>query len=70
MNREILLYSKKNAARILGISERTLHTLIAERQLRVRRVGRRVLIARQVLEQFAYQTHRTKSSNRAAGARG
>jgi excisionase family DNA binding protein len=53
MNGEILFYSKKNAARILGISERTLHSLITGKQLRVRRIGRRVLISREALERFA-----------------
>jgi excisionase family DNA binding protein len=53
MNKEILFFSKKNAARILGISERTLHSLIREKQLRVRRIGRRVLISREALEHFA-----------------
>ena len=69
MNGKILLFSKRNAARILGISERTLHTLISTKQLRVRRVGRRVLIAREALEQFANRGCSTKITNRAAGAR-
>jgi excisionase family DNA binding protein len=55
MNREILLYSKRNAARVLGISERTLHSLIAEKKLRIRRIGRRVLVTRAALEKFAHR---------------
>ena len=71
MNGEILFYSKKNAARILGISERTLHTLIRGKQLRVRRIGRRVLIAREVLEHFAHRTQpATNAAHRAPGVRG
>jgi excisionase family DNA binding protein len=50
---ESILLSKREAARTLSISVRTLDNLIATREVPVRRIGRRVLIARQYLEQFA-----------------
>jgi excisionase family DNA binding protein len=50
-----LFYSKQTSARILGISERTVHVLIAQKLLGAMRVGRRVLIAREELERFAQQ---------------
>jgi excisionase family DNA binding protein len=71
MSGEILFYSKKNAARILGISERTLHALIVEKQLRVRRIGRRVLIARDALIRFAHRSQPAANAQRRAfGVRG
>lgn len=48
-----ILFSKREAADALGISLRTIDNLIATRQLRVSRIGRRVLIPRKVVEQFA-----------------
>lgn len=48
-----ILLSKREAARTLSISVRTLDNLIATKEVPVRRIGRRVLIARQNLEQFA-----------------
>lgn len=52
-----LLFGKKDCARILGISVRTLENLIASRQLSVRRIGRRVLVHRRDLETFARHDH-------------
>jgi len=48
-----LLFSKKEAAQALCISVRTLEYLIGRGELPVKRVGRRVLISRLVLEHFA-----------------
>jgi excisionase family DNA binding protein len=59
---ERLLISKKEAATMLGLSMRTLNTLIAMRELPVRRIGRRRLIERRSLEQFAHVDHNTKSN--------
>ncbi len=56
-----LLISKREAAAMLGLSMRTLNTLIAMQELPVRRVGRRCLIERRSLEQFAREDHATKS---------
>jgi excisionase family DNA binding protein len=50
---ERILLSKREAARTLSISVRTLDSLIAAKEVPIRKIGRRVLIARQYLEQFA-----------------
>jgi len=55
MDIQPLFYSKRASARVLGLSERTVHLLIAQKLLGVKRVGRRVLIAREELERFAQQ---------------
>jgi len=57
---EILLHSKRESARLIGLSERTVHTLIATRQLRVRRVGRRVLVPHTELVKFTRPDYRTR----------
>jgi excisionase family DNA binding protein len=51
-----LFYSKQTCARILGISERTVHVLIAQKLLGAMRVGRRVLVAHEELLRFAKQS--------------
>jgi hypothetical protein len=53
MDRHVLFHSKAESARLIGISERALHTLIVKKQLAVRRVGRRVLISDAELLRFA-----------------
>jgi excisionase family DNA binding protein len=58
MTMHVLLHSKKRAAALLGISERGLHALIAGKQLRVRRIGRRVLVPQSELVKFARPDHR------------
>jgi excisionase family DNA binding protein len=45
-------FSVKAAALECGLSERTLHAAIAKRELKVMRVGRRILIAPSALENF------------------
>ena len=52
-----LLFSIKEAAQILGLSPRTIHNLTAQKQLAVRRIGRRVLVHRRELEAFAKRDH-------------
>lgn len=52
-----LLFSQRESCRILGISLRTLQNLIASKQISVRRIGRRVLVARRDLEAFARCDH-------------
>ena len=54
---EQLFQSKKQAARILGVSERTLHKLIVTGQLKAKRIGRRVLIPSDALGKFVKQDH-------------
>jgi excisionase family DNA binding protein len=56
---QILLHSKRNAAHLLGISERTLHTMIDTGQLSARRCGTRVLIPQAEIVKFAKCDHRT-----------
>ena len=50
---ERLLYDRKSAALALGISIRGLDYLIAEGKVRVRRLGKRVLVPRAELERLA-----------------
>jgi hypothetical protein len=50
-----LLHSKAESARILGVSERLLHKLLSTKQLKCRRIARRVLISRDELLRFAKQ---------------
>jgi excisionase family DNA binding protein len=54
---EPILLSKREAARSLSISIRTLDGLIASNKIRTCRIGRRVLVARKGLEQFAGGDH-------------
>ena len=56
---EAILISKRDAAKALSISLRTLDNLIASKELTVRRVGRRCLIPRRALEDFARRDHAT-----------
>ena len=52
-----ILVSKRDAARLLSVSLRTVENLISRRELVVRRIGRRVLIPRRSLDQFARRDH-------------
>lgn len=63
---EQLLINRKEAAHALGISLRLLDYMIAHGEVAVRRVGRRVLIARAELEKFAS----TREPLRKAGSDG
>ena len=56
---EQLLVDRKSAAATLSISLRHLSNLISAGRLPVRRLGRRVLISRAVLENFAKRDHPT-----------
>lgn len=49
---EPMAYTPVEAARALGISERSLRALIAREQVRVVRVGRRVLVPVQELHRL------------------
>jgi excisionase family DNA binding protein len=59
---EAILISKRDAAKALSISLRTLDNLIASKELTVRRVGRRCLIPRTVLDAFARRDHSTRAT--------
>jgi excisionase family DNA binding protein len=52
-----LLYSKHDAARLLSVSLRTVDYLISSKQLPVRRVGSRTLIAGRDLDLFIRSDH-------------
>ncbi len=51
------LYGRRDAAEALGISIRSLDYLIASGQLPTRRIGRRRLVARSAIEQYARSDH-------------
>ena len=59
---EILAFSKLEAARMLGVSLRTVDRLIAMKQLPVRRLGRRVLVPRSGLQTLLRTDRRTKAA--------
>jgi excisionase family DNA binding protein len=52
-----LLYDRKEAARQLSVSVRTLDYLIAARELETRRLGKKVLIPHRELVRFASGNH-------------
>lgn len=52
-----LLYDRKEAARQLSISVRSLDYLIAGKQLETRRIGRKVLVTRASLVRYAAANH-------------
>ena len=68
MNSPVFL-SKKSISQLLGVSLRTIENLIAAGELPVRRVGRRVLIPRQALEEFTRRDHTTVKKAVTGGAR-
>jgi excisionase family DNA binding protein len=57
-----LALSKLEAARMLGVSIRTVDRLIALKHLPVRRLGRRVLIPRNSLQNLLRSDHPTHSA--------
>lgn len=52
-----LLYDRKTAARMLSISVRSLDYIIAAKGLDTRRIGRKVLVTRTSLVQYASGNH-------------
>jgi excisionase family DNA binding protein len=65
----VILYSRRDAARLLSISLRTLDGLIASKVLLTRQIGRRRLIPRSTLEAFARRNHPTQPDGAKGGAR-
>ncbi len=57
MQTQKLLFTKSQAADLLSISVRTLEHLIANEELEVCRVGRRVLITARSLDRFTKTDH-------------
>jgi len=72
MQPEPIMVPKWEAARLLGISTRTIDYLIARKELTPRRVGRKVLISYEDLQMFARRDHaspgKTKKSSSAPSA--
>lgn len=64
---ERIMYSRREAAAALGISLRTLDTLIGRHELAARRIGRRLLITRVALECFVRRDHETRKARTGAG---
>jgi excisionase family DNA binding protein len=62
---EVLAVSIADAARRLGVSARTVATLVARNELRSLRIGRRRVIPTRVLEEFLNRdhSHNTKKSD-------
>ena len=54
-----VLLTRRDAARLLSVSVRTIDTLLARRELTTRRIGRRRLIPRAELARFARRDHAT-----------
>ena len=59
---EALALSKLEAARMLGVSVRTIDRLIALKELPVRRLGRRVVIPRNGLQNLLRADHPTQAA--------
>jgi excisionase family DNA binding protein len=52
-----ILYSRKESAYALTVSIRSLDLILASGEMKFRRVGRKVLIPRESLEQYAKRDH-------------
>lgn len=63
-----LLYDRKEAARQLSISVRTLDTILANKRLETRRIGKKVLITHASLVAYARGNHYTVTSRSDADA--
>ena len=57
----VLAVSIREAARLLGVSPRTVATLVANKELASRRIGRRRVVPICALEDFLVHDHRTFS---------
>jgi excisionase family DNA binding protein len=63
---EKLLYDRKSAAYVLSVSLRALDYLIANKQIKVRRIGGKVLIHANELKRFAASDHCGRLAAKAA----
>lgn len=57
METDVLLVSKREAARLLGISVTSVDYLIRQRELTIRRLGRRTLVSTESLRAYARHDH-------------
>lgn len=64
---EPILLDRKAAAAVLSISPRMLDYAIAQGRLKVRRIGKRVLVPRTEIERFARRDHPRLSPTRKDG---
>ena len=55
-----ILLSRHDVAALLSVSVRTIDYLIASKELPVRRLGRRTLVARSDVERFIKSNHPTR----------
>lgn len=63
---DVLAVSLREAARRLGVSERTVATLVARKELPSRRIGRRRVIPVASLQAFLKRDHETGAPQDAA----
>ncbi len=63
-----VLYTKRETAQLLSISVRSIDYLILSRQIPARRIGRRVLVHRDAIEQFARRDHAFIRASTVSGA--
>lgn len=63
---DTLMVSIKEAARLLGLSRPTIYALVNNGELKTRRIGRRRMIARSVLEAFVKRDHSTEEGETTA----
>lgn len=66
---EVLAVNVPEAARRLGVSPRTIATLIARGELLSRKIGRRRVIPVEALEKFLRRDHNTQADREKAAAR-
>lgn len=59
-----ILVSKREAARLLNLCVRTIEKLINSKELRTKRVGKRVLLLLEDLERFARETSDLRPASR------
>jgi len=63
---EKLLLTREDCAQLLSCSVRTIDTMLANGELPSRRIGRRRLVPRAALEQFARRDHTTGREKKGA----
>lgn len=59
MSQEPIFVGKREASALLGVSVRTIENLLRNGELVARRIGRRIVIPRQALIEFAKRDHGT-----------
>jgi excisionase family DNA binding protein len=62
-----LLFTRKEVAQLLSLGLRTVDGLVHSKELRVVRIGRKVLVHRDEIQRFARRDHETRKSETEAG---